>query len=126
LFEIEIKEGLASDSVEPAKSESRTVEEPGKAAAPLISTNMKIQPASHTRTPLIKFLGPRKLLWKPASSPTFVTTEAQPKTVTIANGTMLVQYESTDQLPKKYQPIPFSDLEMQAIDVFITYLGWQC
>jgi hypothetical protein len=122
LFEIEIKEGT-SDTIQPNTSLSGEVKPPVQSIQPQVLDRPSAKSsASHIRKPLIQFLGPRKLLWKTQVGTTVVSTDAQPKTSTSANGITLIQYESLDQLPKKYQPIPFSDLEMQAIDVFFGFI----
>ncbi|KAJ3269426.1 2-oxoglutarate dehydrogenase complex E2 component [Terramyces sp. JEL0728] len=93
---------------EPVKKETQKVKE----------TKEQLNPASKKddlhahRTPLIKFLGPRKLLWQNSGQ----TAKPPAQNATVKNGTRTIQYESLAQLPKRFQPITFSSAEMEAID----------
>ncbi|KAJ1340962.1 hypothetical protein BSLG_004435 [Batrachochytrium salamandrivorans] len=75
--------------------------------------------------PLIKFLGPRKLLSHPPasmpsfSSPTTSSTLSAAPSVTIRQNIQVLSYETSSLLPARYQLLPFSDAELQAIDVRI-------
>ncbi|KAI8897098.1 single hybrid motif-containing protein [Globomyces pollinis-pini] len=121
LFTIAVGEGEATQSTkpksEPTPIESKPVESVSKSvSAPKAS-------AQH-RQPLIKFLGPRKLLWgsKPVSESLSKSTPPQPiafnqPTVTVTQGGVrVIEYESILQLPKRFQPLPFTDAELETIN----------
>ena len=68
--------------------------------------------------PLIRFLGPRHLLWgseKASSSSSSVTLTRQAPSPL---GPISVQVESLAELPPRYRPRPLTPLEMETIEVF--------
>ncbi|KND04138.1 uncharacterized protein SPPG_01573 [Spizellomyces punctatus DAOM BR117] len=68
--------------------------------------------ALRKHVPLIKFLGPRRFLKHPSTSPA-----AQPQTVAapqrVGNA---VNYQSIEQLPRRFQKKTFSQKEIEAVD----------
>jgi hypothetical protein len=80
--------------------------------APTSKLESKPTISNLSRKPQIRFLGPRKLLWK-----THERTALAETTPVINDKTNnMIFYESMDQMPSKYQHFPFSELEIQAID----------
>ena len=66
--------------------------------------------------PLIKFLGPRHLLYK--NTPPIHSSLSPPVSTFINNQN---NFESLAQLPKKYHMLPFSLSEIEAIQVYFYF-----
>ncbi|KAJ3259075.1 2-oxoglutarate dehydrogenase complex E2 component [Boothiomyces macroporosus] len=116
LFKIDTDKQEQSNSA-PVQSKPEVKAETKPEVKPEPVKPQTVKPAAKTelkshRTPLIKFLGPRKLLWQSSGQTVLPPTQS----VTIKNGTRTIQYESLDQLPKRFQPVAFSLAEMEAID----------
>jgi hypothetical protein len=74
--------------------------------------------APHERVPLIKFLGPRLYAkQKTTSSVRDAVPVAAPVNHAPQREGNRIFYGSVSQMPKRYQPIPFSDSEIFMIDV---------
>ncbi|KAI7818059.1 hypothetical protein BX661DRAFT_181093 [Kickxella alabastrina] len=68
----------------------------------------KAQYQWHKHVPLMKFLGPRKNLWKPTAT---TTTEMAGKTS--SNSKEAINFW---ELPARYRPLPISEAEIEAIE----------
>lgn len=109
----------------PAASPTATKE--SAAAAPSkqehLAPAMKSSSGSHgARIPLIKFLGASRkskghISQSPASTTSIVEPSAPKKDATLYQDGNRIIYESAEMLPKRYQTRPFSDMEMNLINV---------
>ncbi|EGF84372.1 hypothetical protein BATDEDRAFT_85277 [Batrachochytrium dendrobatidis JAM81] len=71
--------------------------------------------AAHRHIPLIRFLGSRKNITHTPNASTISSNPVLP-TVSMNKTGRVISYEWLSQLPGRYQPLPFSDAELQAID----------
>jgi pyruvate/2-oxoglutarate dehydrogenase complex dihydrolipoamide acyltransferase (E2) component len=111
LFEIELGESAAK--IKAATESGKIVERKDESFNPadmLKAESGKKGNYGQPRVPLIRFLGPRKLIKHTVK----ISSESN---ATKQNGARFIQYESIYHLPKRFQPIPFSDAEIDAIDV---------
>lgn len=113
LFEVD-SEGVANDTVTDSTNISAAATQtpsPSPAPTPVATQTQTTKTESYHRVPLIKFLGPRKFdKLQPAQSQ--APQEAKPTQLG-----RYIFYESITMMPKKFQPLPFSDLEMDVVDV---------
>ncbi|KAJ2780213.1 hypothetical protein GGI15_003620 [Coemansia interrupta] len=68
----------------------------------------KAQYQWHKHVPLMKFLGPRKNIWKSGHSDAAATTSTAKSSVQEAINFW--------ELPARYRPLPFSEAEIEAIE----------
>jgi pyruvate/2-oxoglutarate dehydrogenase complex dihydrolipoamide acyltransferase (E2) component len=113
LFEIELGENKATEPKETiveATSEAVKITETAAATPTIKETAAEKKIGIYTRVPLIKFLGPRSGI---------VIAESKVSKLQKSNptGKPFILYDSINQLPKRYQQIPFTEAEMNAIDV---------
>lgn len=101
--------------IELGESKESTVESTPEVVKPKIAEAVLVPEKKlakqYTRIPLIKFIGPRSKIFK--------KTEIKVEN-SISKNKKFVVYDSINQLPKRYHQIPFSEAEMNAIDVIYT------
>ena len=119
LFRITVDNGIGGIVGQPSKPSTAPSSE-GKAnklSHPNESSQSQTQKSIPTRAPLIKFLGPRKLLWEVQSSGNIDAKSPQ---------SMPKKFEKSvvEIVPERFRRTNLSAVEIEAIDVIIFNLVW--
>ena len=119
LFRITVDNGAGGMVGQPSKPNTSPSSE-GKAnkiSNPKESSQSQIQKSIPTRAPLIKFLGPRKLLWE-VQSPNNNDAKLVQSTPT------KIEKSVVEIVPERFRRTTLSAAEMEAIDVILFNLVW--